>query len=376
MKIFFCNFLLFLFFFNAGFSQNKTTYLLVGTYTDSKPGKGIYVYAMNAATGELTLKSTGENITNPSFLNISPNGKFLYACTETKTLVPGNVSAFAIDSVNGSISFINKQSSTGANPVYVMVDKSNQFLAVANYTAGSAVVLSINKNGSVNAAVQSIQFYDSSINKTRQEKSHIHSTIFSPDYDYLYLPDLGSDKIRAFKFDRANASPLIAADNLTVKAIPGSGPRHMVFHPNKKFGYCIEEMSGMVVVYSYNKGKLVPSQRINSNQKKVDEYSSADIHISPDGLFLYASNRVENTVSIFSIGSNGLLKLIGHEPTQGDVPRNFTIDPTGNFLLVANQGTNNIIVFRRNKKTGMLTNTGFQVSVPAPSCLQIRSYNL
>jgi len=133
-------------------------------------------------------------------------------------------------------------------------------------------------------------------------------------------------------------------------------------------------MSGMVIVYAYNNGKLIPVQDINSNSKKVDEYSSADIHISPDGLFLYASNRVENTISIFSIGKNGMVKLIGHEPTLGEVPRNFTIDPTGNFLLVANQGTNNIVVFKRNLKTGLLKTTGQQISVPAPSCLQMRSY--
>ena len=192
---------------------SQTTYLFIGTYTDNKPGKGIYVYAMNAATGELTLTATGENITNPSYLTVSPNGKFLYACTDTKTLLPGSVSAFAIDSVTGAINFINKQSSTGANPVYVSVDKSNQFIAVANYTAGSAAILSINKNGALNTAVQSIQFYDSSINKTRQDKSHIHSTIFSPDFHYLYLPDLGADKIRAFKFDPAASSPLIVMDS-------------------------------------------------------------------------------------------------------------------------------------------------------------------
>ena len=149
----------------------------------------------------------------------------------------------------------------------------------------------------------------------------------------------------------------------------------MVFHPNKKFAYCIEEMSGMVAVYDYKNGKLKSIQKINSCKQQADEHSSADIHISPDGLFLYASNRGENTLSIFSIGKNGLLKLIGHEPTQGDVPRNFAIDPTGNFLLVANQGTNNIVVFRRNKKTGLLIEgTGFQISVPAPSCLQMRAY--
>ena len=354
--------------------QSNTTYLFIGTYTDSKPGKGIYVYTMNAQTGELTKASNGENIMNPSFLNISHDGKYLYACTDTKTALPGSISSFAIDSVTGKINFINKQSSAGANPVYVALDKSNKFIVNANYTEGNVSVFSTGKDGSVNPCLQSIRFTDSSINKERQEKSHIHSVFFSPGYDYVYLPDLGSDKIRAFKFNPGSPEPLIAMDNLTVRTVPGSGPRHMAFHPNKKFAYCIEEMSGMVVAFACNNGKLTLLQTISSNSKKLVEYSSADIHISPDGLFLYGSNRGENTISIFSIGGNGKLKLMGHQSTLGEGPRNFTLDPTGHFLLVANQLTNNIVVFKRDAKTGLLTNTGSQVTVPAPSCLQMRTY--
>lgn len=355
-------------------AQPGTTYLFAGTYTDSKPGKGIYVYRMNPGTGALTPVSTGDNIINPSFLTISPNGKYLYACTDTKTAVAGSISSFVIDSVSGKISFINKQSSGGANPVYLVVDKSNRFIVNGNYTEGNVSVLSANNDGSVNALLQVVQFAGSSINKSRQEKPHIHSAIFSPGYDYLYLPDLGTDKIRAFTFDTAGSKPLTDADSLTVETVPGSGPRHMVFHPRKKIAYCIEEMSGMVSVYLYNNGKLTPIQRIASNKEKADEYSSADIHISPDGLFLYASNRVENTISIFSVGADGRLKLAGHQSTEGDVPRNFTLDPSGRFLLVANQGSNNIVVFKRNVKTGLLRSTGVQVAVPSPSCLKMRTY--
>ncbi len=355
-------------------AQTGTSYLFVGTYTHSKPAKGIYVYKMNTQTGELTAAGTGENITNPSFLTISPNGQYLYACTDTKTLLPGTVSAFAIDSIDGKINFINKQSSNGANPVYLAVDKSNQFVITGNYTGGSVAVLTTNKDGSINPASQTIRFSDSSINKIRQEKPHVHSTIFSPGNEYLYLPDLGSDKIRGYIFDAGSSSPLLYNDSLTVKTGAGGGPRHMVFHPSKPFAYCIEEMSGMVVLYACKQGKLTSIQRIQSNKQKIDEYSSADIHVSPDGLFLYSSNRLENTIAIFSINKKGRLQLIGREPTWGEVPRNFTLDPSGNFLLVANQGSNNIVVFKRNRKTGLLQRTGMQVSVPAPSCLQMRVY--
>ena len=354
--------------------QTGSTYLFVGTYTDGVPAKGIYVYKMNPGTGDLKLVSSGEEITNPSFLSVSPNGQYLYACTDTKMIVAGSVSAFEIDSITGAINFINKQSSVGANPVYLSIDKSNKFIAVANYTEGNVSVFSININGSIKPCLQTIQFTGSSINKERQDKAHIHSTIFSPGYDYLYLPDLGSDKIRAFKFSDDDLKPLTAIDSLTVSTIAGSGPRHMVFHQNKKFAYCIEEMSGMISMYSYKNGKLIPVQRIWSNSKQAAQYSSADIHISPDGLFLYASNRSENTISIFSIAKDGMLKLTGHQSTGGDTPRNFTIDPSGNFLLVANQDSDNIVVFRRNKKTGLLQKTGKQISVPSPSCLQMRKY--
>ena len=360
------------------FAQSKPkTLLFVGTYTVGKPDTGIYVYEFNSKSGELKLMSTGENLTNPSFLSVSPNGKFLYACTESKLPKHGSVSAFKIDSLTGKISFINKQSCGGENPVYLSIYKNNQFIVTGNYTEGNVTVFKTNSDGSLNPYSQMIQFSDSSINKERQDKSHIHSTVFSPQNDFIFLPDLGADKIRAFKFDTSSPKPLIPIDNYTVKTPLGGGPRHFTFHPNNKFAYCIEELSGMVAAYSYNNGKLDSIQRIFSYSKTQASYGSSDIHISPDGLFLYASNRWdnENTISIFSIDqSNGKLKLIGHQPTFGDHPRIFTLDPTGNFLLVANLITNNIVVFKRNVKTGLLTKTKYEVKVPRPSCLHMRTY--
>ncbi len=365
--------LLLIAFFNTGYGQ-VTTFLFVGTYTDNKPDKGIYVFRMDPATGELTKTGTGNNMTNPSFLTVSPNGKYLYACTDTKTLQNGSVSSFLIDSRKGQIRFINKQSSEGANPVNLVVNNSNRFVIIGNYTGGSAAVLPLNADGSLQTASQTVAFADSGINKARQEKSHIHSAVFSADNRYLYLPDLGSDKIRVFSFSDSRDSTLAAMDQFTVHTQPGSGPRHMVFHPNQRWAYCIEEMGGTVSAYTFNSGRLIRFQRINANKKKAVEYSSADIHISPDGLFLYASNRVENTLAIFAIGRKGRLALIGHTSALGDVPRNFAIDPSGDFLLVANQASNNIVVFKRNRQTGLLTHTGYQVSVPSPSCLQMRQY--
>jgi 6-phosphogluconolactonase len=363
-----------LFFAVIGSNAQRVTYLFVGTYTDGKPAKGIYVYRMNMQTGDLSATGSGVDITNPSFLAISSNGQYLYACTDTKTAVAGSISAFSIDSINGHINFINKKSSEGANPVYVTADRTNRFVIGGNYTEGNVAVLTANQDGSLNAAIQTIQFIDSSINKERQAKAHIHSVIFSPGDNYLYLPDLGADKIRTFSFNSKNRQPLVKADDLTVNTAGGSGPRHLVFHPNKKFAYCVEEMGGSISVYRYNQGHLLLLQRLNANRTQAAEYSSADIHISPDGLFLYASNRVENTIAIFSIDAAGQLKLLGHEPTRGEVPRNFCIDPHGRFLLVANQNSNNVVVFKRDAGTGLLSYTGLEIAVPAPSCLQMRDY--
>ena len=368
--------IIFLFIFNITVGQKATTYLLVGTYTDGKPDKGIYVYNFNTLNGELNMVSTAENITNPSFVTMSPDGHFLYSCVDTKMPNSGNIAAFEFDNTNGHLKFLNKQSTAGANPVNLTVSGNNKYIVTGNYTDAGVTVLSTNANGTINPYLQTIPFLDSSINKVRQDKSHIHSTIFSPDYKYLYLPDLGADKIRVFKFDADSAKPLIAQEQLTVHTVPGSGPRHLVFHPEKKVAYCTEEMAGMVVAYAYKQGKLNAIQRIFSYSKpNKGDYSTADIHISTDGKFLYASNRGENTISIFTIDKKGKLKLIGHHSTMGNTPRNFTLDPTGNYLLVANQSSDNVVVLKRDSVTGLLETTGIEIKVPTPTCVIMRTFS-
>jgi 6-phosphogluconolactonase (cycloisomerase 2 family) len=359
------------------FGQIGKTYLFVGTYTDGKPDKGIYIYEFHSRTGKLKKVTSAENITNPSFLTLSPDGSYLYACTETKMQNAGSVSAFKFDSITASLTFLNKQNSGGENPVYLTTSKNNEFVINGNYTEGTVSVFATNPDGSLNPFGQLIQFEGSSTNTRRQDKAHIHAAVFSPDFNYIFFPDLGADKIRVFKFNLQERQPLKALDSCDYTTIPGSGPRHFTFHPNNKFAYCIEELSGTVSAFKYQTGKLDSIQRVFSYSKLQEEYNSADIHISPDGLFLYASNRWdnENTISIFSIDQqNGTLKLVGHQATYGDHPRNFTLDPTGTFLIVANQVTNNIVVFKRNKTTGLLTRTGKEINVPRPSCLKMRKY--
>lgn len=310
-------------------------------------------------------------------MSISKNGKYLYACTETKLDKHGSVSSFKINKKNGQLNFLNKQAAGGRNPVHVTIHKSNKFVVSSNYTDAGIAVFPCNKNGRLKPYTQLLKFKGKSIIKKRQSEAHIHSAIFSPNGKFLFAPDLGADMIRVFKFRPRQPTPLKIMDSLSIKSSAGSGPRHFVFHPLKKHAYCIEELSGTVSSYRYRKCKLELIDSDFSYSKKQETYGSSDIHISPDGKFLYASNRWydENTISIFEINKkDGTLTFIGHQPTLGDHPRSFVIDPSGSFLLVANQATGNVIVFKRHLKTGLLSKTKSIVQISLPSSLKMRTY--
>lgn len=369
MRVLLCFFLSFTFL----KSEAQKFHLLIGTYTGTG-SKGIYVYNFDAATGKAKWISNTDSAANPSYVTASADEKYVYAVNETGRETPGSVSAYTFNKNTGKLKFINNQVTGGDDPCYVSVTKNNKWMVVANYTGGSAAVFSINKNGSLKPYAQLMQDEGGSVNKERQEKAHVHSAVFSPDEKYLFTPDLGGDKVMIYKFNGSSNKPLSKARPPYVSTEPGSGPRHFTFHPNGKLAYLIEELSGTVVGYKYASGKLHAFQTIAThpaNYKGV--IGSAEIYISPDGKFLYASNRGdENTITIFSIDQNtGRLKLKGYHSTQGQTPRNFTIDPTGNYLLVANQNTDNIVILKRDKQTGLLKSTGIQIKIPKPVCLQI-----
>lgn len=363
----------------SGFTQQY--YLFVGTYTEGGPAsgdnagsKGIYVYKFDAASGEATPVSTIAT-DNPSYLAIAPDGKFLYSVNETNGAKPGSVSAFSFDRSTGSLTFLNKQLSGGADPCYVAVDARRKWLMVANYSGGSYSALPISADGWLRPSTETIQHSGSGPNKARQEKAHVHSTIFSPDEKYLVVADLGLDQLSVLRFNsRAAENPLTPATDSTVTIAPGSGPRHISFSPVKPYVYLINELAGTVDAFHYSNGKFDLLQQVSSHP---DGYSgnigSADIHVSPDGKFLYASNRGDaNSLAIYSIdGGTGKLTLKGFQPTLGKTPRNFLIDPTGRWLLVANQNGKNVVIFRIDPQTGALTATGKQLEIPAPVCLKM-----
>jgi 6-phosphogluconolactonase len=358
---------------NIAFAQSNE-YLLVGSYTSGK-SDGIYVYDFDQADGTTRLVSTTKT-PNPSYLAVSPDQSKIYAVAEnadsTALGVGGAVAAFSFDPKSGSLKRLNEQFSYGKHPCYVAVDDGGKWIFVANYSSGTAAIYPVNQDGSLGAVKQVIQDSGSGAAASRQENPHAHSTVLSPDNKYLFIQDLGLDKIFVYRFDNRSgelqpATPAFAA------SVAGSGPRHFEFHPNSRWAYLIEELTGTVVAFNYSDGKLDSIQRISALPAGFKgEIGSADIHVSKDGRFVYCSNRGEsNTIAIFSIDqATGKLKLAGHQSTLGKTPRNFNFDPSGKFLLVANQDTNDIVIFKINQDTGLLTDTGKRIKVSKPVCVK------
>ena len=351
--------------------SSKKFYLFTGTYTGTG-SKGIYVYKFDTETGMATRVSNTDSVANPSYLTIS--GDYVYAVNETNGSNPGSVSAFLFNKENGKLHFINKQLTGGDDPCYVAASNDGKWIAVANYSGGSVSVFPVNEDGSLQPYSQLMQHAGSSINRNRQQKPHVHETVFSADNDYLFAPDLGLDKVMIYKFDPTAKKPLTPSSPPFVATTPGGGPRHFTFSPDKRFAYLIQELSGMIATYKYNDGKLSEVQKIATYPEGFKgSIDGAEIMVSPDGKFLYTSQRGEqNSIAIFSIDAiSGKLRLEGHEPTLGKTPRNFIIDPTGNYLLVANQDSDNIVIFKRDTKTGLLKETGNEIKAKKPVSLQM-----
>lgn len=354
----------------------QDTYVFFGSFNRDKNTEGIYVYQLDTLKGKLSKITSFTGILNPSFLTLSPNGKYIYACTESKTKNGGSVSSFAFNPQKKTLTFINSQKSGGENPVYVSVHNSGKWLMVGNYTEGSTSVYPLSENGKIEPYTQNFQFSEGSTDPDRQDRAHIHSTVFSPDFKYVFLPDLGADKIRAYQFDSSKNEPLQTAEVPFIPSVSGSGPRHLTFHPNGKWAYCIEEMGGAVSVYAYENGTLKNIQRINTHSDKLkDNFESSDVHISPDGRYLYASNRgIENNIAILAIQNDGTLTTVGYQPTGGKHPRVFAIDSTGKFVITTNSVSGTATVLKRNQVTGLLKRVGGKIKMPGVSSVQIRRY--
>lgn len=347
-------------------AQKSNYNLLIGTYTNTGKSEGIYVYDFNTKTAAYRVKSIAKNVINPSYLAVSKDNKFIYSVNEDGK--KSTISAFSFDAVKGKITFLNKQDAQGADPCYIIADNRN--VIVANYSGGNIAVFGKGKDGSLGTAKQVVQHYGHSVDPNRQKSAHVHMVRFTPDGQHLLSNDLGTDQVYIYKYNpTATANVLTLTDSVAVD--PGSGPRHITFSKNGKFAYLLQEMNGNVTVFNYMNGKLHKIQQTTVVPRSFSgENGGADIHITPDGRFLYATNRgTANTITRFAIQADGKLVRKTTQSTLGDGPRNFVIDPTGTFLLLGNQKTNEVVIFRINKQTGALTDTKQRIEVGAPVCL-------
>jgi len=376
MKILFAMFSM-LMFMNPVFAQrdNKNQfYMLVGTYT-AGGSTGIYVFRFDTETGASEYVSEVKAL-NPTYLAISADERFVYSVGENSEK-KAVVYAFSFDKQTGRLNLLNMEPINSSGACYVSTDRLARFVVTANYAGGTASVLPLAADGTLQPVVKVFEFEGSGPDVRRQDKPRLHCAFFSPDQRYLFAPDLGTDKLH--KFAVSGTTPFLTIGAPEAYSLePGSGPRHLTFHPNGKFAYLINELSGKVTVFHYADGHLEPVQYIASDTTSGEGgKGSADIHVSPDGRFLYASNRANtNNITIFRINAtDGKLTVAGFQPT-GLHPRNFVITPNGKFLLAANRDSNSIQVFEIDKETGLLKeDTTKQInSVDKPVCLKFVNY--
>jgi 6-phosphogluconolactonase len=361
-----------------------TTY--IGTYTRHESfvegkAEGIYIYQLDMSLGELNYAATitGAGTDNPSFLTLGSDKSYLYAVNEfyKSEGLNGFVSAFAIDPVTKHLSYLNQQSTHGTAPCYICIEPQGRFCLVANYETGNLCVLTVRKDGCLGEATDTVQFSGSGPNPERQEGPHAHMVLPSPDGGFILAIDLGTDRLMTFRLDTERGRINPAASPWT-QLPPGTGPRHLAFHPHRPYAYVISELQSTVTVCRYleQQGTFEALQTIST---LPDDFTGqnlgGEIMVAPSGRFVYATNRGHDSLVIYTANQEtGQLSLVGHEPTQGKSPRAFIIDPSGALLLVANQDTDTVVTFWIDQDSGTLRATGHVAKVPTPVCLQL--YNV
>ncbi len=354
-------------------SDETSLYLLVGTYTTGE-SEGIYVYQFDTVSGFSKYKSVVK-VTNPSYLTINKEGTHVYSVSETGD-AKAAANAFVFDKKDGTLKLLNSQLTGGADPCYIELDKTGKHVVTANYSGGSITAFNINGDGTLTTAAQLIRFTGKGADAERQKAPHLHCVRYSPDGKYLFADDLGTDKIHKFGINESNEGNYLKVGTpAAFDVAAGSGPRHLDFHPNGKYAYLINELSGAVIAFNYdaNAGNLTQIQTIQADT--LGAKGSADIHVSPDGKFLYASNRLKGDgIAIFSINqADGKLTKVGYQET-GVHPRNFVITPNGKFLLVASRDNDVIQIFLIDRVTGLLENTYKDIELDMPVCLKFTSF--
>ena len=349
----------------------KSLTVYFGTYTRGvDSSKGIYRSVLDLDSGKLSEPILAAEATNPSFLEIHPGGKFLYAVSESGGA--GSVSTFSIGD-DGDLMFLNQQPSGGAGPCHVSIDHAGKNVLVANYGSGSASVIPIKPDGRLAKPPGFVQHTGSSVNPNRQKGPHAHSINVSSDDRFAFVADLGIDKVMIYRLD-VEKGTIVANDPAFAKLKPGAGPRHFAFAPNGKYAYVINELHCTVTAFAYEpaSGALTEIQTIPTLPEAFDGSNScAEVRVHPSGRFLYGSNRGHDSIAVYRINRRkGTLTLVEHETADIKTPRNFHLDPTGKFCLVANQGSDGVVVFGINRRTGALEPTGNKITVGRPVCVR------
>jgi 6-phosphogluconolactonase len=350
----------------------KTVAVYLGTYTGRNGGsKGIYRSELDLTTGRLADPVLAAETKNPSFLEIHPNGRFVYAVSESGGA--GSVTAFAIEPDSGNLRRLNERPSGGAGPCHVSIDHAGRNVLVANYGGGSASVIPIRPDGALAEPTGFAQHEGSSVNPKRQSRPHAHSINVSPDDRFAFVADLGLDKIVIYRLD-VERGTIVPNDPPFAKVKPGAGPRHLVFHPGGRHAFVINELDCTMTAFAYDAeiGRLTEMQTVPTLPGGFGGTNTcAEVRVHPTGRFLYGSNRGHDSIVVYQFDpAAGTLTFVAHEDAEIKTPRNFNIDPTGTFCLVANQGADSVVVFRIDPKTGALTLTGHKIEVGRPVCVR------
>lgn len=350
--------------------------MYVGTYTSGK-SEGIYLYRFSLADGSLSRVGVTSGVSNPSYLTLDRARRFLYSVEETEEFEgekSGAVSAFKVDPKDGSLRFINRTASKGGAPCYVTADDAGRFVLVANYVGGNVAVLPVSKGGGLGKAIDVEQDSGSGPNRERQEGPHAHCIVLDASDSHAYACDLGTDKVMIYNLD-AGRGRLVPNKQPFVSLKPGAGPRHLTFDRAGRHVYVLNELDSTVTAFARTRTSGALRELKTHPMLPADfkgENTGADIHLTPDGRFLYCSNRGHDSIAAFRVDSStGELMPAGHTPTGGKTPRNFAVDPTGQFLLVANQRSDSVVTFRIDASTGGLTPTGHTAEIPSPVCLKL-----
>jgi 6-phosphogluconolactonase len=356
-------------------AQRGREIVYAGTFS-VRGSEGIYVYELKRKKGTLEFLQAVKTLESPSFIAIHPSGRFLYSVNRGVVLDQqnsGSVSAYAIDPVTGMLTLVNHQPSYGNGPCHISIDHTGKLAFVSNYNEGNLVVFPLADDGSVGAPSDSIRYSGHGPHQARQEKPHIHSATVSSDNRFLVVADLGTDRVYSYAIDLAEKR-LTPAEKPYAEVKAGSGPRHFTFHPNGLHAYLAEELTSTVCAFSYNRAtgalQVIQDEVISLPVDFSGVNTSADIHTDPSGKFLFMSNRGHESLALYSIAADGTIRLKETPNTRGKKPRNFLVDPKNQFVFVAHQDTDNIVIFKWDAKKGKLTYSGNEVKVPSPVCLQ------